>query len=90
MSQRPKVVAGSLPTLAKCPPGIRGLDDVTNNSFPRGRSTLIHGSSDSATTLMGMHFLVRGIEGCGEPGVFQQAQSHVAGSCLNRLRDRHD
>ena len=62
MSQRPKSVAASLPTLAKCPTGIRGLDDVTNGGFPRGRATLICGGSGSGKTLMGMQFLVRGIE----------------------------
>ena len=70
MSQRPKAVAASLPTLAKCPTGIRGLDDVTNGGFPRGRPTLICGGSGSGKTLMGMQFLVRGIEEHGEPGVF--------------------
>ena len=70
MSQRPKSVAASLPTLAKCPTGIRGLDDVTNGGFPRGRATLICGGSGSGKTLMGMQFLVRGIEEHGEPGVF--------------------
>ena len=70
MSQRPKSVAASLPTLAKCPTGIRGLDDVTNGGFPRGRPTLICGGSGSGKTLMGMQFLVRGIEEHGEPGVF--------------------
>ena len=70
MSERPKAVAASLPTLAKCPTGIRGLDDVTNGGFPRGRPTLICGGSGSGKTLMGMQFLVRGIEEHGEPGVF--------------------
>ena len=70
MSQRPRAVAASLPTLAKCPTGIRGRDDVTNGGFPRGRPTLICSGSGSGKTLMGMQFLVRGVEEHGEPGVF--------------------
>jgi circadian clock protein KaiC len=58
------------PTLAKCPSGIRGLDEVTKGGIPRGRPTLICGGSGTGKTLLGMQFLVRGIEEHGEPGVF--------------------
>jgi len=70
MSRRPKAVAAPPPKLAKCPSGIRGFDDITGGGFPRGRPTLICGGSGSGKTLLGLQFLVRGIEEHGEPGVF--------------------
>ena len=65
-----RAAAAPLPTLAKCPTGIRGLDEITNGGIPRGRPTLVCGSSGSGKTLLGMEFLVRGIEEHSEPGVF--------------------
>lgn len=56
--------------LEKCPSGIRGLDAVTGGGLPRGRPTLVCGSSGSGKTLFGLEFLVRGIQEHNEPGVF--------------------
>ena len=67
---RPTGDLGGLPTLAKCPTGIPGLDEVTNGGIPRDRPTLICGGSGGGKTLLAMQFLVRGIEEHGEPGVF--------------------
>jgi circadian clock protein KaiC len=39
---RPKVV---LPSLAKTPTGIQGLDEVTGGGLPKGRVTLLCGSA---------------------------------------------
>jgi circadian clock protein KaiC len=57
-------------TLAKCPTGIVGLDDVTNGGLPKGRPTLVCGSAGCGKTLLALEFLVRGIERYDEPGVF--------------------
>lgn len=60
----------SLTGIAKCPTGIRGLDDVTNGGFPQGRPTLVCGAAGSGKTLLAMEFIVRGARDFGEPGVF--------------------
>ena len=70
MSPRRRTTAASLPTLAKVPTGISGLDEITGGGLPKGRPTLIYGSAGSGKTLMGMEFLVRGVTEYGEPGVF--------------------
>jgi circadian clock protein KaiC len=64
-AQRP-----SLTNLAKCPTGIRGLDEITGGGLPRGRSTLVCGGAGSGKTLLAMEFIVRGIRDYDEPGVF--------------------
>lgn len=55
--------------LAKCPTGVRGLDEVTLGGLPQGRPTLVCGGAGCGKTLLGMEFLVRGAE-VAEPGVF--------------------
>ena len=56
--------------LAKCPTGIKGLDEITGGGIPRGRPTLVCGGAGCGKTLLGMEFLYRGITEFGEPGVF--------------------
>lgn len=56
--------------LAKCPTGIRGLDEITGGGLPRGRPTLICGSAGCGKTLLAMEFIVRGARDFDEPGVF--------------------
>ena len=56
--------------LAKCPTGIRGLDEITRGGLPRGRPTLVCGGAGCGKTLMAMEFLVRGAVEYSEPGVF--------------------
>jgi circadian clock protein KaiC len=58
-----------LPSLAKAPTGIDGLDEITEGGLPLGRPTLICGSAGCGKTLMGIEFLVRGIQDYNEPGV---------------------
>lgn len=58
-----------LRTLAKCPTGIQGLDEVTEGGLPRGRPTLVCGGAGSGKTLLSMEFLIRGITEFDEPGV---------------------
>lgn len=55
--------------LQHCPTGIAGLDDITHGGLPRDRTTLLAGGPGCGKTLLGVEFLVRGVE-MGEPGVF--------------------
>src|SRR4029453_5264740 len=56
--------------LAKCPTGIRGLDQITDGGLPRNRSTLVCGGPGAGKTLLGIEFLARGARDFGEAGVF--------------------
>ena len=49
---------------------MRGLDEITGGGLPRGRPTLVCGSTGCGKTLLAMEFLVRGAIDHGEPGVF--------------------
>lgn len=80
--------------LIKTPTGISGLDNVTDGGLPRGRTTLIAGSAGSGKTLIGMEFLIRGVEVYDEPGVamtFEETAEEIAqnlaslGSDVNKL-----
>jgi len=55
--------------LTKSHTGIRGLDDITNGGFPRGRATLIAGGPGSGKTVIALQTLVSGATN-GEPGIF--------------------
>ncbi len=61
--------AVALPRLPKAPTGIDGLDEITEGGLPLGRPTLVCGSAGCGKTLLGIEFLVRGIQNYGEPGV---------------------
>lgn len=58
-----------LPGLEKAPTGIQGLDEITGGGLPRGRTTIVCGGPGCGKTMVGLEFLVRGIEEYGEPGV---------------------
>ena len=60
----------SLVGVAKCPSGIKGLDEITGGGLPRGRPTLVCGSAGSGKTLLALQFLVQGAIEYDEPGVF--------------------
>lgn len=49
---------------------IEGLDDITHGGLPKGRSTLVSGTSGTGKTLLSMQFLYNGITGLDEHGVF--------------------
>jgi circadian clock protein KaiC len=68
MTKRPRRLAAE--ALAKCPTGIRGLDQITDGGLPRNRSTLVCGGPGAGKTLLGIEFLARGARDFGEPGVF--------------------
>jgi len=50
--------------------GISGFDQVALGGLPRGRTTLVTGSTGSGKTLFAVEFLARGILRSGEPGLF--------------------
>jgi circadian clock protein KaiC len=57
------------PGILKLSTGITGLDVITEGGLPRGRTTLISGTSGSAKTVAACQFLYEGIVGAGENGV---------------------
>jgi circadian clock protein KaiC len=64
--------------LAKCPTGIKGLDDITGGGLPQGRPTLVCGSAGCGKTLLAMEFIVRGAMEFGEPGLFVSFEENTA------------
>ncbi|WP_236049757.1 circadian clock protein KaiC [Hymenobacter negativus] len=66
-----------MPKLPKSPTGIEGLDEITEGGLPLGRPTLICGSAGCGKTLMGIEFLVRGIQEFNEPGVLMAFEETV-------------
>jgi len=56
--------------IAKAQVGIRGFDSITGGGLPKGRISLILGTSGCGKTVFGMEFLVRGTCQYGEPGAF--------------------
>ena len=68
MTKQPRRLVAE--ALAKCPTGIRGLDQITDGGLPRNRSTLVCGGPGAGKTLMGIEFLARGARDFREPGVF--------------------
>lgn len=70
LSKRPIRSINGFPGIAKCPTGIRGLDDILGGGLPRGRPTLVCGAAGSGKTLLAIEFIVRGIREFDESGVF--------------------
>jgi circadian clock protein KaiC len=64
-------------SLPKAPTGIQGLDEITSGGLPKGRSTLIAGSTGCGKTMLAMEFLVHGAEEFGEPGIFMSFEETV-------------
>jgi circadian clock protein KaiC len=55
--------------LKKSPTGITGLDEITLGGLPRERPTLVCGGPGSGKTLLGIEFIVNGVQKFDEPGV---------------------
>ncbi|NJL79083.1 MAG: circadian clock protein KaiC [Richelia sp. RM2_1_2] len=49
---------------------IEGFDDVTHGGLPKGRTTLVSGTSGTGKTLFSLQFLYNGITHLEEPGIF--------------------
>ncbi len=77
MAQRTKKAEPKVTQLAKCPTGIKGLDDITNGGLPQGRPTLVCGAAGCGKTLLAMEFIVRGAMEFGEPGLFVSFEENV-------------
>jgi len=56
--------------VTKIPSGIEGFDEISRKGIPRGRTTLVSGTSGSGKTIFAAQFLHNGIVGYGENGVF--------------------
>ncbi len=69
--------------IAKCPTGIRGLDEITQGGLPRGRPTLVCGAAGCGKTLMAVEFIARGARDLGEPGVFMAFEETEAELAAN-------
>jgi circadian clock protein KaiC len=50
--------------------GVAGLDQITLGGLPRGRTTLVSGTTGTGKTLVALEFLARGIQQHHESGVF--------------------
>lgn len=55
--------------LKKSPTGITGLDEITFGGLPKERPTLVCGGPGSGKTLLGIEFIVNGVQKFNEPGV---------------------
>ena len=53
----------------RCPTGIKGLDELLDGGFPRGRTILLSGSCGTGKTIFGVQFLYNGAVMYDEPGV---------------------
>ena len=56
--------------IEKIETGIEGFDMISEGGLPKGRTTLIAGTSGSAKTVFAVQFLSEGIIKKNEPGVF--------------------
>ncbi|WP_210520145.1 circadian clock protein KaiC [Hymenobacter terricola] len=93
MQELTSLAAPVLPQLAKSPTGIEGLDEITEGGLPLGRPTLICGSAGCGKTLMGVEFLVRGIQNYNEPGVlmaFEETGAELAANVASLGFDLND
>jgi len=80
MSRKTSPSTSPAARLPKCPTGIKGLDEITDGGFPRGRPTLVCGSAGCGKTLLAAEFLVRGAVQFGEPGVlmcFEETEAEL-------------
>lgn len=57
--------------------GIQALDDMLEDGFWPGSSTLLAGPTGAGKTVMGLHFVLHGVRG-GEPGLIATMQENPA------------
>lgn len=50
--------------------GIKGLDEMLNGGFPKGRAILVSGACGTGKTILSMQYIYNGIMNYAEPGVF--------------------
>ena len=59
-----------LQPVAKIPTAIPGFDAISNGGLPKGRATLISGTSGSSKTILAIQYLYLGVTEFSESGVF--------------------
>jgi circadian clock protein KaiC len=83
--------------IAKTSTGIQGLDNVMCGGYPRGRTSVLLGTSGSGKTLVGVSFIAAGVLGANESGIiisfeesFEQLSANVQslGYDLPAMRDQ--
>jgi len=81
----PRVAPTYEPKVERVNSGIVGLDEMIDQGFWRGSTTLVAGPSGSGKTILGLHFIREGARR-GEPGLylgFQENPSQMARIMLN-------
>jgi circadian clock protein KaiC len=81
----PRVAPTYQPKVERVNSGITGLDEMIDQGFWRGSTTLVAGPSGSGKTIMALHFIREGANR-GEPGLyvgFQENPSQMARIMLN-------
>jgi circadian clock protein KaiC len=66
----PSLINLDIKDIVKIKTGIVGFDEISLGGIPRGRTTLVSGTSGSGKTLFSVQFLYNGITIDNEPGVF--------------------
>jgi len=67
-------------TNERVPTGIPGLDEIMEGGFRRNTSNLVGGGAGSGKSILGMQFLVNGIEKFDEPGIlisFEETEEKI-------------
>src|SRR5688572_1853599 len=74
---KPKGRSAKGPALEKTQTGIDGLDEITEGGLPKGRPTLLCGSTGCGKTLMAVQFIYKGILDYNEPGVIMTFEESI-------------
>ncbi len=56
--------------LEKVPTGVSGFDEISRGGLPKGRTTLVSGTSGSGKTVLAAQFIYEGVANFGENGIF--------------------
>lgn len=81
----PTIAPTYQPKVERVNTGILGLDDMIDQGFWRGSTTLVAGPSGSGKTILALHFIREGVKN-GEPGLyvgFQENPAQMARIMLN-------
>ena len=65
-------------SVAKIATGIEGFDLIAEGGLPKGRTTLVSGTSGAGKTIFALEFLWRGVTEQGEPAVFVTFEENPA------------
>lgn len=74
---------GNSHLVSKIGMGVEGFEVISQGGIPKGRTTLLSGTSGSGKTLFVAEFLWRGIKDFGENGVFVTFEETPADICKN-------